>query len=124
MADSSQWTLTVRCSSGKTFQWSGSRAASVAEFKEAIAGDAEVPADQQRLIYKGRALQNEQLLTFYDVEDGGTVHLLRAVGSAAPPAPAGGGATLANPAGGGGLDLFGGGGAGGGCCRRRTCSGG
>ncbi|KAH8062931.1 hypothetical protein JL721_8546 [Aureococcus anophagefferens] len=103
MAD--EMDIQIRCSSGKAFGWRGSKASSVAEFKDQIAGDAAVPAAEQRLIYKGRALQDAQLLAELDIEDGGTVHLLRAVARApAPRAP-----TLANPAGGGGLDLFGGG---------------
>ncbi|KAH8078866.1 hypothetical protein JL720_9616 [Aureococcus anophagefferens] len=91
MAD--EMDIQIRCSSGKAFGWRGSKASSVAEFKDQIAGDAAVPAAEQRLIYKGRALQDAQLLAELDIEDGGTVHLLRAV--ARRPGASGG---AANPA--------------------------
>ncbi|KAK7253219.1 hypothetical protein SO694_00001052 [Aureococcus anophagefferens] len=70
MAD--EMDIQIRCSSGKAFGWRGSKASSVAEFKDQIAGDAAVPAAEQRLIYKGRALQDAQLLAELDIEDGGT----------------------------------------------------
>ncbi|KAH8093388.1 hypothetical protein JL720_4519 [Aureococcus anophagefferens] len=93
MAD--EMDIQIRCSSGKAFGWRGSKASSVAEFKDQIAGDAAVPAAEQRLIYKGRALQDAQLLAELDIEDGGTVHLLRAVGA---PAPRAGAAPRTRPA--------------------------
>ena len=71
-------TLVVKTSTGKHFQLVVSRAASVLEFKEKCQEPAEVPANEQRLIYKGRALQDGDLLTEYDVEDKCTIHLLRA----------------------------------------------
>ncbi|KAH8052971.1 hypothetical protein JL721_10792 [Aureococcus anophagefferens] len=52
------------------------KASSVAEFKDQIAGDAAVPAAEQRLIYKGRALQDAQLAEL-DIEDGGTADMQR-----------------------------------------------
>jgi len=71
-------TLVVKTSTGKHFQLVVSRAASVLEFKEKCVSPSEVPANEQRLIYKGRALQDGDLLTEYDVEDQCTIHLLRA----------------------------------------------
>ena len=71
-------TLVVKTSTGKHFQLVVSRAASVLEFKEKCQEPAEVPANEQRLIYKGRALQDGDLLTEYDVTDQCTIHLLRA----------------------------------------------
>ena len=71
-------TLVVKTSTGKHFQLVVSRAASVLEFKEKCVSPSEVPANEQRLIYKGRALQDGDLLTEYDVTDQCTIHLLRA----------------------------------------------
>ena len=79
-------TLVVKTSTGKHFQLVVSRAASVLEFKEKCQEPAEVPANEQRLIYKGRALQDGDLLTEYDVTDQCTIHLLRAP-PRAPQAP-------------------------------------
>ena len=69
-------TLVVKTSTGKHFQLVVSRAASVLEFKEKCETPADVPAAEQRLIYKGRALQDGDLLTEYDVTDQCTIHLL------------------------------------------------
>lgn len=52
-------------------------------FKEVVAGSCDVPAPQQRLIYKGRILKDEQTLESYGVETDHTIHLVRGV---APPA--------------------------------------
>ena len=62
-------TLVVKTSTGKHFHLVVSRAASVLEFKEKCETPADVPAAEQRLIYKGRALQDGDLLTEYDVTD-------------------------------------------------------
>ncbi|KAI3938422.1 hypothetical protein MKW98_015321, partial [Papaver atlanticum] len=45
-------------------------------FKEKIAGTVGVPVDQQRLIFRGKVLKDNQCLSEYHVEDGHTLHLV------------------------------------------------
>jgi len=53
----------------------------VRELKQMIADKAEIPANAQRLIYKGRVMKDEELvLEKYGIEEGSTIHLLRGSG--------------------------------------------
>ncbi|MCD7459520.1 hypothetical protein HAX54_041166 [Datura stramonium] len=81
-------TINIRCSSGSKFSIQVSLDSTVGSFKSILAQQANIPAEQQRLIYKGRILKDEQTLESYGLEADHTVHLVR--GSA--PAPS------ANPA--------------------------
>ncbi|KAI3994582.1 hypothetical protein MKX01_028326 [Papaver californicum] len=45
-------------------------------FKEKIAGTVGVPVEQQRLIFRGKVLKDNQCLSEYHVEDGHTLHLV------------------------------------------------
>lgn len=53
------------------------KSATVREFKELIAAaNTSFPADQQRLIYSGRVLKDEEVaVEKYNIKDGHTVHL-------------------------------------------------
>ncbi|CAN6294434.1 unnamed protein product [Urochloa humidicola] len=84
-------TLHIRCANGSKFTVQADLAATVGAFKEVVAGSCDVPAPQQRLIYKGRILKDEQTLESYGVETDHTIHLVRGVASSAAsgtPAPA------------------------------------
>ncbi|CAN4109784.1 unnamed protein product [Withania somnifera] len=81
-------TINIRCSSGSKFAVQINLDSSVGSFKSILVELANIPAEQQRLIYKGRILKDEQTLESYGLEADHTVHLVR--GSA--PAPS------ANPA--------------------------
>ncbi|KAH8509678.1 hypothetical protein H0E87_011445 [Populus deltoides] len=48
----------------------------VSVFKEKIANEIGVPVSQQRLIFRGRVLKDEHLLSEYQVENGHTLHLV------------------------------------------------
>lgn len=48
----------------------------VSAFKEKIAGEIGVPVGQQRLIFRGKVLKDEHLLSEYQVENGHTLHLV------------------------------------------------
>ncbi|KAL9448919.1 hypothetical protein AB3S75_010955 [Citrus x aurantiifolia] len=48
----------------------------VSLFKEKIANDIGVPVGQQRLIFRGKVLKDEHLLSEYHVENGHTLHLV------------------------------------------------
>ncbi|XP_062200596.1 ubiquitin domain-containing protein DSK2a-like [Phragmites australis] len=81
--------LHIRCANGAKFTVRADLGAAVGAFKDVVAGSCDVPAPQQRLIYKGRVLKDEQTLESYGVETDHTIHLVRGVATpAAPTAPA------------------------------------
>ncbi|GKE84779.1 ubiquitin domain-containing protein DSK2a-like protein [Tanacetum coccineum] len=59
--------LNIRCSNGNKFSIRSSVRSSVVDFKDLLAQNCDVPANQQRLIYKGRILKDDQTLDSYDV---------------------------------------------------------
>ncbi|XP_039137860.1 ubiquitin-like domain-containing protein CIP73 isoform X3 [Dioscorea cayenensis subsp. rotundata] len=59
----------------------------VQNLKERIAETTGVPAGQQRLIFRGRVLKDEHVLSEYHVEDGHTLHLVVKQPTVAHPAP-------------------------------------
>ncbi|XBJ09761.1 ubiquitin domain-containing protein DSK2b [Aegilops tauschii subsp. strangulata] len=82
-------TLNIRCANGAKFTLQADLGETVGAFKEVVAGSCDVPAPQQRLIYKGRILKDEQTLESYGVETDHTIHLVRGVAQpAASGAPA------------------------------------
>lgn len=48
----------------------------VSSFKEKIVNEIGVPVDRQRLIFRGRVLKDDHLLSEYHVENGHTLHLV------------------------------------------------
>ncbi|GFQ01854.1 ubiquitin domain-containing protein dsk2b [Phtheirospermum japonicum] len=99
--------INIRCSNGSKFSVRTSLESTVGEFKGVLAQNGDVPAQQQRLIYKGRILKDDQTLASYGLQADHTVHMVR--GSAPPaasppssvPASAGNTNTPAVPQGGG-----------------------
>ncbi|CAL4928863.1 unnamed protein product [Urochloa decumbens] len=79
-----QATLHIRCTNGSKFAVRVDLGATVGAFKAIVAESCDVPAPQQRLIYKGRILKDEQTLASYGVETDHTIHMVR--GAAPPPA--------------------------------------
>lgn len=63
--------LNIRCSNGSKFTLRTTPESTVEAFKALLAQNCDVPAEQQRLIYKGRILKDDQTLQSY-----GTVCLL------------------------------------------------
>lgn len=57
--------INVRCSNGSKFSVRSTLGSTVADFKGVLAQNCDVPADQQRLIYKGRILKDDQTLDSY-----------------------------------------------------------
>ncbi|KAL3345843.1 hypothetical protein AABB24_024669 [Solanum stoloniferum] len=76
-------TINVRCSNGSKFTVQVALDSSVGSFKSTLAQHSDIPAEQQRLIYKGRILKDEQTLTSYGLEADHTVHLVRGFAPAA-----------------------------------------
>ena len=114
--------LTIKCSNATTSEVSvESFTITVLDLKNKIAEKLQIPSEQQRLIFKGKVLKDENSLEYYEVEDGNTIHLVK--GSAKPangasPSPA---TPISNPItsnipspmAGGGFNPYGGGGFGG-----------
>ena len=50
----------------------------ILEVKQLIATKCEVPANQQRLIYSGKVLKDPETVESYSVQDGHTVHMVKA----------------------------------------------
>lgn len=88
-------TVNVRCSNGTKFAVQVTLESSVESFKSVLEQTCEIPAEQQRLIYKGRILKDNQTLKSYGLEADHTVHLVRGFVSATS-TPAGGATTGAN----------------------------
>ncbi|CAL5341368.1 hypothetical protein CsSME_00025719 [Camellia sinensis var. sinensis] len=70
-------TINVRCSNGSKFSVRTTLDSTVVAFKAVLAHNCEVPADQQRLIYKGRILKDDQNLASYGLQADHTVHMVR-----------------------------------------------
>ncbi|XP_057761583.1 ubiquitin domain-containing protein DSK2b-like [Arachis stenosperma] len=79
--------INIRCSNGSKFSVSIGLDSTVVSFKEVVARSCDIPANQQRLIYKGRILKDDQTLQSYGLEADHTVHLVRGFA----PSGAGGG---------------------------------
>lgn len=57
--------INIRCSNGSKFTVRTSLGSMVSAFKAVLAQNCDVPAEQQRLIYKGRILKDDQTLESY-----------------------------------------------------------
>ncbi|KAL9141750.1 hypothetical protein ABFS82_14G124800 [Erythranthe guttata] len=93
--------VNIRCSNGSKFSVNTSLELTVADFKGLLAQNCDVTAEQQRLIYKGRILKDDQTLVSYGLQADHTVHMVRGFTSAATPpsaAPASAGNTNSVPA--------------------------
>ena len=55
-------TVHVRCSNGSKFSVQISLESTVRAFKAVLSQNCDIPAEQQRLIYKGRILKDDQTL--------------------------------------------------------------
>ncbi|KAH8497765.1 hypothetical protein Peur_073046 [Populus x canadensis] len=79
--------INIRCSNGAKFTVRTSLESTVGVFKSLLAQNCDVPPDQQRLIYKGRILKDDQTLHSYGLQADHTIHMVRGF-SPAPSAPA------------------------------------
>ncbi|KAJ8531429.1 hypothetical protein K7X08_026863 [Anisodus acutangulus] len=70
-------TINIRCSRGSKFSVHVRLDSTVRSFKSKLAQHANIAVEQQRLIYKGRILKDEQTLESYGLEADHTVHLVR-----------------------------------------------
>ncbi|KAB2051096.1 hypothetical protein ES319_A12G032700v1 [Gossypium barbadense] len=79
--------VNIRCSNGSKFTVRTKLESTIGSFKVVLAQSCDIPADQQRLIYKGRILKDDQTLQSYGLQADHTVHMVRsfAPSSSAPP---------------------------------------
>ncbi|KAK6143336.1 hypothetical protein DH2020_023684 [Rehmannia glutinosa] len=85
MGGDEQVNVNIRYSNGSKFSVKTSLLSTVGEFKGVLAQNCDVPAEQQRLIYKGRILKDDQTLVSCGLQADHTVHMVR--GSAPAPTP-------------------------------------
>ncbi|KAL2333913.1 hypothetical protein Fmac_015126 [Flemingia macrophylla] len=62
--------INVRCSNGSKFSVQIAVSSTVGSFKDLVARSCDIPAEQQRLIYKGRILKDDQTLQSYVINSG------------------------------------------------------
>jgi ubiquilin len=88
----------VKTSGDKTHTISISESATVLELKNKLAGgDFEnIPPERQRLIYSGRVMKNDDVLSTYKIKPGNTVHMVKS--AASNPAPAASSSSAPTPA--------------------------
>ncbi|QLL34686.1 hypothetical protein HG536_0H00610 [Torulaspora globosa] len=75
--------ITVQIKSGQNkWQVVTEPAKTVAEFKDEIAKVSQIPAANQRLIYSGKILKDDQTVESYKIQDGHAIHLVKSGGNA------------------------------------------
>ena len=74
--------IQIRQSSGANFHVEIEKDATIKALKDACVAESTIPAAEQRLIFKGKILKDEQTLVDYKIENEVTVHLVK---SAKPP---------------------------------------
>lgn len=70
-------TLNFKGPGGKEFSVSVTEEMTVLELKEKCIEHVDIPVEAQRLIYKGKILKDKEKLSFYNVQDGHTLHLVK-----------------------------------------------
>ncbi|XP_019182521.1 PREDICTED: ubiquitin domain-containing protein DSK2b-like isoform X3 [Ipomoea nil] len=81
----------IRSSNGSKFSVEAYLGITIGAFKSLVAQQCDIPAEQQRLIYKGRILKDDQTLESYGLAASHTIHLVRGFASAASTNTAGAG---------------------------------
>ncbi len=66
----------VKTLSGKSIVCELNPKLTIHELKEAIFEAERLPVNQQRLVYKGKQLENDKTLGDYEIDNGSTIHLL------------------------------------------------
>ncbi|KAF4757812.1 hypothetical protein FOZ63_012776 [Perkinsus olseni] len=79
--------ITFKVSGGSSFEQGFDPETTIGDMKKGCVEKSGVPAEQQRLIYKGRILKDADTIGQHKIESGHTIHLVKG----AAPAGAGGG---------------------------------
>lgn len=75
--------ITIKSSGDTKYEVSIEESQTVLELKQAVAEQAGVPADRQRLIYSGKVLKDGETVGSYKVQSGHTIHLVKSAAKAA-----------------------------------------
>ncbi|KAJ8473882.1 hypothetical protein ONZ45_g16134 [Pleurotus djamor] len=81
-APSPEITINIKGPSELKLQISISTDKTVRELKEAIAAKSDAEADRQRLIYSGRVLKDDDLLSVYKIQNSHTIHMVKSAARA------------------------------------------
>ncbi|KAK3231946.1 hypothetical protein Dsin_003827 [Dipteronia sinensis] len=68
--------INIKTLDSRIYSFQVDKSMSVSLFKEKIATDIGVPVGQQRLIFRGKVLKDDHLLSEYHLENGHTLHLV------------------------------------------------
>ncbi|GMM37778.1 ubiquitin domain-containing protein [Saccharomycopsis crataegensis] len=74
---SEEITINIKSAGDKKYEIKASKETTISEFKDQVAEVSSIPSDQQRLIYSGRVLKDQETLAFYKVQDGHTIHMVK-----------------------------------------------
>ncbi|KAG7814054.1 hypothetical protein KL921_000328 [Ogataea angusta] len=74
-----------------------SPSSTIAEVKEQLAGETEIPADRQRLIYSGKVLKDAETVAAYKIQNGHTIHLVKGAAKSGSAGPESTGASSGQP---------------------------
>ncbi len=66
----------VKTLTGKTICISYNQDMMVSDVKNEIASIENIPADQQRLVYQGKQLEDDQSIKYYEIGQDSTIHLV------------------------------------------------
>ena len=69
--------VNIKCSNNDKATITVELTSTVLDMKQLISDSLNVPASQQRLIYKGRVMKDELTVEFYQIQDGHTVHMVK-----------------------------------------------
>ena len=82
------FTIRISCASGSGLSKEVDASMTVSQLKSAVAEEVQCPPERQRLVYKGRILDDGRTLESYSVEENSTIFLVRSQAASTRPAPA------------------------------------
>lgn len=73
--------FTVKSSNDAKYPVTLPPSTTIAELKTKLSELSEIPTERQRLIYSGRVMKDDETLSFYKVQSGHTIHLVKGAAS-------------------------------------------
>lgn len=74
--------ITIKSSGDKKYSVQVDTDSTIEDLKVIILGEADVPAENQRLIYSGKVLKDAETVASYKIQDGHSIHLVKSSGGA------------------------------------------